>query len=304
MAELGSELLQLAAISRSEFVMCAPFAKQAVVDRLISVVPADVKLTLYTRWRPEEVAAGVSDTGVLQVLRRRGGVVHLHDRLHAKFYRNETGALLGSANLTATALGWIPCANIELLVQSSLEYIADVEQTLKSESIEATEELAHEVDEIARMMSAPLTATAPTDRLAPGNKWVPELRMPADLFAAYTKGLESLSSRSAAAAARDLETLELPVGLNQRQFYALVGHRLHCQPLFQDIDRYLDRPRRFGEVRQHVSRLIDCDRDHADEVWQTVMRWLLEFLPHRYVRDVKRHSEIISRRIPSGGAIQ
>src|ERR1700758_8643 len=108
MIELGDALMDLAASSRCEFVMCAPFAKQAVVSRVMSVVPNDVEVALYTRWRPEEVAAGVSDTQGLPILRSRGGVVYLHDRLHAKFYRNESQVLLGSANLTATALGWSP----------------------------------------------------------------------------------------------------------------------------------------------------------------------------------------------------
>src|SRR5690348_14297285 len=89
MTELGDVLMELAASSREEFVMCAPFAKEAVVERVMSAVPVDVRVVLYTRWRPEEVAAGVSDTQVLQVLRSRGGPVYLHNRLHAKFYRNE-----------------------------------------------------------------------------------------------------------------------------------------------------------------------------------------------------------------------
>src|SRR6478752_6932644 len=112
----GMALMELAAASRREFVMCAPFAKESVVSKVLSAVPKGVRIQLFTRWRPDEVAAGVSDTRVLSVVRSRGGAVYLYDRLHAKYYRNENDALIGSANLTATALGWGSNPNLELLV--------------------------------------------------------------------------------------------------------------------------------------------------------------------------------------------
>ncbi|WP_156671059.1 MULTISPECIES: hypothetical protein [unclassified Mycobacterium] len=297
MTEVGEALLKLAASSRHEFVMCAPFAKQAVVQRVLSLVPEGARVALYTRWRPEDVAAGVSDIQVLPTVRSRGGVVYLHDCLHAKFYRNESQVLLGSANLTATALGWSQRPNIELLVHSTIEQIAEVERYLSAESTEANDELAREIDEIAQQLpAAPLDPQDNVEKAAALiDVWVPQLRMPSDLYSAYSKGVGSLSSRSAAAAAVDLAVLDLPVGLDKRQFELLVGHRLRCQPLIRSIDEHLNRPRRFGEVREKLSQLTGYDRAQADDTWQTVMRWLLEFLPARYSRDVKRHTEMISR---------
>lgn len=297
MTELGTAVRELAASSRSEFVMCAPFAKRVVVDRVLSVVPRDVEVTLYTRWRPEEVAAGVSDTQVLSTLGSRGGAVYLHDRLHAKFYRNESQVLLGSANLTGAALGWSANPNIELLVPSSRGAIAEVERYLASQSTQATEALAREVEEIATLLPHPQLFEP--DDIKPSTRvddfWVPQLRMPSDLYSAYCKGPHALASRSAAAATVDLVALDLPVGLDKRQFELLVGHRLRCQPLFLNIDRYLEQPRRFGELRQQVTQLTGYDRVQADEAVQTMMRWMLEFLPERYARKVKRHTEVISR---------
>ncbi|GAB4676708.1 MULTISPECIES: phospholipase D family protein [Mycobacterium avium complex (MAC)] len=298
MAEVGDELLKLAGSARREFVMCAPFAKQAAVQRVMSAIPDGVHITLYTRWRPEEVAAGVSDTQVLPTVRSRGGAVYLHDRLHAKFYRTESQALLGSANLTAAALGWSLHSNIELLVRSRIDQIADVERFLSEESTEANDDVAREVDEIAKQLPAPTLDLAEDIEEPAGivDLWVPQLRMPSDLYSAYSKGFASLSSRSAAAAAVDLAVLDLPVGLDKRQFEVLVGHRLRNQPLIQSIDQHLNRPRRFGEVREKLSQLTGYDRAQADDAWQTVMRWMMEFLPDRYTRDVHRHSEIMSRK--------
>jgi hypothetical protein len=298
MTELGDVLLELAASSQLEFVMCAPFAKQAVVSRIVSALPDGARVILYTRWRPEEVAAGVSDTGVLKVIQARGGVVYLHDRLHAKFYRNENQVILGSANLTGTALGWSTNPNIELLATVDPETVAQVEQQLLVQSIQATSELAVEVDTIAQSLRKPaFVSVGQLEESAESvGLWLPKLRIPADLFLAYSRGLETLTSRSSAAAAVDLEILDLPPGLSKEQFYLLVGHRLRQQPLAADIDDYLKQPRRFGEVRDRIDQLTAIGREDASDAWQTLMRWLLEFLPDRYTRQVPRHSELFSRR--------
>lgn len=299
MAELGEAVLALAASSQIEFVMCAPFAKEAVVSRIVSALPEGASVKLYTRWRPEEIAAGVSDTGVLAILEARGGVVYLHDRLHAKFYRNENQVLLGSANLTGTALGWSPKPNIELLTAVQKEAVDQVELQLSVESIHATPEIALEVDEIARSlpMASSVSESLAEAEPGPAQIWFPRFRIPADLFSAYSRGLASLTARSAAAAVADLEVLDLPHGLGKEQFYLLVGHRLRQQPLVVAVDDYLKQPRRFGEVRDKIDQLTAIGREDASDAWQTLMRWFLEFLPDRYNREVPRHSELFARQM-------
>ena len=295
MTVLGAALLDLAKESCREFVMCAPFAKQREVSRVLSAVPEGVRITLFTRWRPDEVAAGVSDTEVLSVIHARGGAVCLYDRLHAKFYRNESRALLGSANLTGAALGWSANPNLELLVESDDRAIYDIERRLAAESTPATDEIAKEIEELAALLPARVELPDSFASSGESDNWIPTLRMPSDLFTAYRVGAAALTSTSAAAAGVDLAVLDLPVGLEQAQFTALVGHRLRYQPIFKAIDEFLGEPRRFGEVRELISKLTGLDRDQAEAGWQTTMRWMLEFLPRRYSRQVFRHSEILSR---------
>jgi len=291
----GASLLELAGSSRREFFMCAPFAKEGVVSRVVTAVPDGVQIRLFTRWRPDEVAAGVSDTGVLQVVRARGGIVYLHDRLHAKYFRNESCALIGSANLTATALGWTPSPNLELLVSSVDDDIRSLETLLAANSTVATDEIAQEVDELAALLPTPNAVVA--DLVAETVEpliWVPTLRMPSDLFGAYAGDAESLTSISARAAANDLFALDLPGGLSHDQFDMLVGHRLHNQPLFKAIDNYLTEPRRFGEMRDLLTRVLGLSRDEAEQAWQTVVRWMLEFLPKTYLHKTFRYSEFVA----------
>lgn len=296
MTNLGSALVELAASSRREFIMCAPFAKERVVSEVLAAVPGGVQIRLFTRWRPDEVAAGVSDTEVLDVVRSRGGAVFLYDRLHAKYYRNEADVLIGSANLTATALGWSQNPNLELLVTSSQQEIDGVERLLIEESTEATDELAREVEAIAALLPSVVEDVAAAETVETAPIWIPTLRMPSDLYTAYRYGTGSLASRSGDAAAADLSVLDLPPGLDREQFYALVSHRLRSYPLFVHIDRFLDMQRRFGEMRQLLSRIAGLNRTRAEESWQTVLRWMSEFLPERYTHTIYRYSEVISLR--------
>ena len=54
-----------------------------------------------TRWLPREIAAGVSDPEILDVLEERGNfTLTLVDNLHAKIYVADENCLVGSSNVT------------------------------------------------------------------------------------------------------------------------------------------------------------------------------------------------------------
>lgn len=295
----GERLLALCAAATEGLLLCAPFAKTAVLRRLLEITPQGVDIELITRWRPEEIAAGVSDTGVLEAVAERGGRVYLHDRLHAKFYVSSGRVLLGSANLTATALGWATRPNVELLVGGSRSDVAGLEEQLRRESIVATHELALLAETAAASLPRRI-AELPGEALGddsdlPVDLWFPSLRQPTDLYLAYSTGTDRLASASADAARRDLLALDIPAGLERFQFYQIVGHRLVNETVVRDVDEFLRLPRRFGEVREYVASREQLSRLEAEYAWQTLMRWLLEFLPHRYDRRVARWSEVMSR---------
>ncbi len=301
---LGELLLEGARKARQQALLCAPFVKTAVVERLLAAVEPGVEIELFTRWRPEEVVAGVSDTAVLEQVTERGGRVFLCDALHAKLFRFDELALIGSANLTAKALGWRPDSNLELLVEVPAEHDAVValERELRAAAVPATTELAVEVERAASLLPKvpqqpedEADVTASIDPLAPA-PWRPHLREPRDLFRAYSQGLDHLTEVSATAAACDLSVLEIPPALDRVQFEGLVGARLLQAPLIQGIDGLLSRRRRFGEIRDHLAEALALDKDEADHAWQTTMRWMLYFLSQRYERSVPSHSEIMVRK--------
>ncbi|AEF41273.1 hypothetical protein AS9A_2826 [Hoyosella subflava DQS3-9A1] len=292
---LGREVTQLAEGAAIELVLCAPFIKLHVIERLMKSTKEGVCVAVITRWRPEEIAAGVSDPEILSVIEDRGGKVLLHDRLHAKFYRNEAKVLVGSANLTGAALGWSNPSNVELLTSVSAEVVADLECRLQAESVRATPQIATAVSEAAAQLKPLSAAVAPAVGEA-WAEWLPRLRQPSDLFTAYSLGAERLSTASASAAKMDLAMLDLPPGLDRQTFTLIVGSRLLQAPSVMAVDEYLLTPRRFGAVVDWIARRHSLDRDCASNTWQTLMRWLLEFLPDRYGRNVPGHSEIIDRK--------
>jgi hypothetical protein len=241
---------------------------------------------------------------VLPLIADRGGKVWLCDRLHAKVIRADGRALIGSANLTGAALGWSFLPNLELLseVPADNPQLLELFSTLEREAVRATPELAREVERVAALLPVQEMASAfLSDQIGRARQhapelWYPQLRQPEDLYTAYAAGIDRLSRASATAAAADLETLQLPGGLTREQFDGLVSSRLLQTPLISAIDRYLDEPRRFGAVRDLIVFQLAIDRDEADAIWQTTMRWLLEFIPHRYERRVERWTEVLVRR--------
>lgn len=293
----GNALLDLVKSADRELVLCAPFAKVHVLEVLLDLMNDSVAVLLYTRWRPEEVAAGVSDTGVLELVESCGGVVMLHNDLHAKFYRSGPKVLLGSANLTGAALGWSRSPNLELLVEGSHADVTALESVLVASSVRATRELANEVESIAKLL--PIVPHGVDPLILPNADhdpyWLPTLRHPENLFIVYRGNAESVTTLSAKDACRDLGALDLPPGLNQSQFEHLVGHRLLQQPLVRELDEYLIESRRFGQLRDFIQERTGLDRDAAGVSTQTTSRWLREFLPHRFKSFVPNWTEVVQR---------
>src|SRR5436305_2039515 len=66
---LGTALEELVASASQDLVLAAPFIKVRVLDRVLNLTEGTVRVTCITRWRAEEIAAGVSDLDVWGVVR-------------------------------------------------------------------------------------------------------------------------------------------------------------------------------------------------------------------------------------------
>lgn len=290
---LGTVLLEAATKTTSEALLVSPFVKASVLERLLSCVVASVAVTVVTRWRPDEIARGVSDLGIWEVLQNRvQGRLLLEPALHAKYYRFDEHAFIGSANLTASALGWKMPANVELLEVS--RPLVAFEERLLRRAISATEDLRDVMADAASVIDIDgglrHDVEAGLDEDA-RRTWIPKIRNPEDLYLAYSDRSVELGAASRNAARADLLALEVGRGLEREAFRVTVGALLLTMPYVARLDEFVEETRRFGEVRDWLAEELSLSRHEATITWQTLMRWLLYFLPSRYERTRPHYSE-------------
>ena len=306
----GADLQALVAGAEREVVLAAPFTKTAAVEGVLEHVPPGVVVTCITRWHPQEIAAGVSDPEVFHLLTKHpGAALLLWPSLHAKYYRADDRCLVGSANLTAKALGWVSPSNIELLIEASATHprLVAFEQRAVAEAQPATAELyALAVAAAERIRQdrdwIDHTVEGKVDALQWDGEaeehtgfWLPTLRYPSDLYRAYSGSLDDLTAASRIAALRDLTALDPPTGLSVKTFPIVIAASVLQMPMIARIDVFVETSQRFGAVRDLIASELGISKKEASAAWQTTMRWLLYFFPGRYLRCVPAHSEVFMR---------
>lgn len=295
----GDALLDLVRTASPGLLLVAPYIKAGALKRVLEFCPADVVIHVVTRWKLEELALGVNDIEVWPLLKERQAKLSLHPRLHAKFYASGDTALIGSANLTHAALGWGLNPNLEILSVVERARFEDFEQSL-------CEGLVPVDDALYRLFMDKLAAFPPpppedtfvhsTMDMVTFEQWRPASRQPQDLYPAYSREFENLTTASRETAVGDLAVLRLPLGLSRAQFDAAVCSMLRQHPEVAAIDALASEPQRFGAFRSLLSRRGASDGAHS---WQTWMRWLLHFFPESYQMREANYSEIFSRISPS-----
>jgi hypothetical protein len=306
----GDLLVDLCRAAENELVLAAPFIKVRTLEKLLAVVSSEVQVKCVTRWRLDEIASGVSDLDVWLVVRDRPNTsMWLRSDLHAKFYRSDSACLIGSANLTHAALGWSSRPNLELLINSPIQVpLREFEDDLFAGSSRVDESIykqmcsALEHFVVHRVLDLPIEGQLEAERLL-GEiglsvvSWIPSLRHPEKLYIAYLGKLDELTTASRAAALNDLSVLDIPLGLSREGFESYVGVQLLQMPIIRRVDNFLVEPQRFGAVTALLNQLPCRDNVEfsANTAWQTLMRWLLFFMPTRYQHSVPNHSELFKR---------
>lgn len=312
----GDLLAQLLHGTQEKLLIVSPFIKANALKRLLSSIGEDVSIDCVTRWRLNEVLLGVSDLEVWDLLRTRSNAsLWLRMNLHAKYYRGDGNCLVGSANVTNAALGWSVAPNLELLIPAPENQ--DFEKELFVGAVMVTDFLYERYKaavENCHKVAFPSIASPPMGVLEntinvnssaeyyaavpsiPLETWLPYTRYPETLYTAYTGQIEKLSTAAKEAAIADLAILSIPTGLDEKAFNLYVAATLIQMPLIYQVDRYVEKPQRFGAVRDLIKQVTGITKTEADTAWQTLMRWLLYFSPQIYERKLSRHSEIFWRR--------
>jgi len=283
----------------------APFIKQGALERLVTDVDPSIPLHVFTRWRLDDIVAGVSDLGVFDAVQARpGSRLLLHDRLHAKVMLiDDDVAVVGSANITDSALGFHSPPNVEVMAvlrpvpNRLFLFVRDLERT----SVLATPELRQRLEEAADASPPPpiypLTEMPPLGPTMPARPF-PSFRSPDRLYGAYRSIQEFRDPETRDAVLDDLLVLSLPDGLDETAFRDRFGRALLARDDIAAFDEFVARPRYFGEMAEWLKArgvLADQDQEARKRYLQTLVRWLAHFLPGRYRLEEPNYSELFGR---------
>lgn len=273
----GERLLALVRDAKA-LTIVAPFITGSGITPILAALSDGSPLQVFTRWRPDEVSAGVSDPRVLDLVSQRGGTLALHPGVHAKAYISEDRALIGSANVTSNGLGWRGPGAIEILVETAVDDPALVSllSVLKRTSASATENDRDAVLEAAAIL--PRASVRPSLEATDRPDWLPTYRPPEVLWKVYTGQREE----SVAEIVRpELAALGVPAGLvTEEAFNKYVGVILR-QGFTGRIARECSNLTTVKAVQRLVELCGDTDRTISDpaDTWETLTAWIAYFLP-------------------------
>ena len=303
--DLGARLQLSLAGASSSVVLAAPFIKIAPFERLLDTIGTHVRVDVFTRWLPEEVAAGASDPGVFDVVKARGASLHLVNDLHAKlFVIDNREMLMGSANVTAAALGLSPRPNLELVasITPPPQELALFLAELRMRSRLATEEEMAEVLAAAEHRrrepygEGGVKGGAEISH-APALPWLPRFRSPDRLYGIYSDSEYLFQAKPVDAALGDVLRPAPPAGLTEVAFNEHARQALRANPLVLLLDDFTSEPRRFGAVSAWLADAMPgSDYRARQTAAQVLIRWLTYFDAERYWIDTPSYSEILHRR--------
>ena len=278
----GERLKALLQSAQDDVLLCAPFIKAQVLETILSVVGASVIVRIVTRWRAAEVAAGVSDLAVFEIANERPNTeLKLLEDIHAKLYLADNWGLVGSANLTATALGWAERSNVEILipVQRTDTEVLHLLKRLES-AAKATFTIRSAVEaEAAALVEPKLDESLDMVEEGVGERkqeWLPRCAIPEKLYAMYLDAdTTTVVTETRGDGLADLHDLNIPRGLTKGDFTNAVREILLLMPAFK---RIIDRvPQRLTDV-DGITLVADARPNLTSSVtshqWRIIREWL------------------------------
>lgn len=280
----------------SSIALIAPFIKADVLADLLKHIAETVHVEVVARWIPVEIVAGVCDLEIYDVLAaRKNSDLFIHSLLHAKLYRFDEIAYLGSANLTRKALGLAAPTNIELLLASNelRENLKIFEQNLLRNAMKVDEGIyAYMKRKVAEISGSTITAADLLELEAHllDSNWLPQCRVPERLYQVYSNSSRAkriMVESAFESAQTDLGALRLPSGLTEDLFNAEVVAVLGCMPLIREIDGAAAE----GLNARDAEALISANEPTGgpayspSETWEVLKAWLLHFFPAHYRRE-------------------
>jgi len=298
----GERLKALLEEAKERVILCAPFVKERVLRTILAAIPSPLPLTVVTRWRPDEVAAGVSDLEVFDVISEmENAELLLLDNLHAKLYVADENCLVGSANLTASALGWSKSSNVELLMPAKTDdfYVALLLKRLenaRTATAEYRQEIQAEADslESINLIEGEAMTSEKDNRHLP---WLPRCAAPDRLYEIYMDASTNVVAKGTRDdGLADIRDIDLPDGLSPDVFQESVKSSLLHMSVFSEIIREVPKGLTDAQGQSVISRARpEFDKEDVEVQWRIVRDWVavyfrdqIEVAPASFVTRLKR----------------
>ena len=260
----------------------APFIKVEALRSLLEVIPSTVPVRCVTRWLPREIAAGVSDPEILDLLEARGNFsLSLVDRLHAKIYVAGDRCLAGSSNVTLAGLGEGTDQNIEILVETTtndpsvvatLDAVSDAERA-------ATRAMAHAARRLADTL--PTSTALASDHDIP---WFPVSRRPERAYRVYTKPPDGHLGTADRLLLADLARANLQLGVGEDEFRAAIRSVLAAIPIAETLLKSAeDLTVTRADVHPYLETLAGEEFSTSD-LWTAFVNWMAYFFADRVMK--------------------
>lgn len=286
---IGDRLLSVLSGAKTTVRIAAPFIKLHALERTLGALSDDVDVICVTRWRPEDIASGVCDLEIFDLIKnRKRSVLLIHPHLHAKFFAADTSCLVGSANLSHTALGWRNPSNLELLIElnTSDHGLESWWSRLQGESIKATDAIRSALEHAAAELRAsgkPIPRPeADEDSVEEETVWIPECPRWTGLWEVYTGDEDQLPKSALSSANSDLAVLALPPGLDRTSFEAAVKAAFRSSQIFWEITQLTQ----IGLSDDFAQALLveKCGIRSKDTArrWQYIKQWLSDLYPDEF----------------------
>ena len=289
----GSRIRALFENTEDDVSIIAPFIKVDALRSLLEVFPSGTHLRCVTRWLPKEVAAGVSDLEILEVLERRGNFsLSLVDRLHAKLYIAGDRCLVGSANVTLAGLGeGGDSNNIEILVDTTIDApgVAETLEEISKTKRPATRAIA----QVTRRLADSLSSSVPST-VAIEISWSPISQRPQHAYLFYTQPPSGYTKTADQTLLDDLARANLQPGLDEDEFRSAIRSLLQTIPIAESfLNTTEDTTLTFADTLSYFKEIAG-DQCSANELWLAFVEWLAYFFNDQVMR--QEITEIALRR--------
>lgn len=280
--------------AEQDVLVIAPFMQAPTLANLLNNTRKSVNTKVVTRWRPTDILSHVSDLDVFELTESKAIPLFLQQDLHAKIFIADDQCLVGSANVTDTALGWRTPPNLELLVPArrSSPEIENFLEHLLATSIQATRDhkiyLQKLLQELSGNPNIPISSTIDyksTMALLPFD-WVPRTMNPEELYAVYLYDMKADVGRAALPNMRyELAQFDRIPGMSESAFQAWIASSILQTPIVAGVLAHIDSRGSIGE--DDIAKLlgdmkIDLDTRNPRDVLQVLQRWLSYFLNTRF----------------------